>query len=525
VNPAIASLVQSYQLVLPEIVLVAGACVLFLGATFRASRNVWPLLALLSLAGAAAVWRGETVELLLEASSFRGDSLVAYTRCFSLAAGALLVLLSWRHTGERHAAEYHASLLLIIAGVTLAAAANDLIVLFLALELVSIPTYLLLYLPRHDRFSQEAATKYFLLSVFSSALVLYGFSFLYGVTGTTNLELIRGAFSQASGQAMPGVLVLALVFALGGLCFRLAAVPFHFYAPDVYQGAPTMVAGLLAVMPKLVGFAALLRVVSDTLLAPGDLDRTWSLQNEAVLLIWIVAAATMTLGNVLGLLQDNLKRLLAYSSIAHSGYMLVGLGVGRAPGLEINGVEALLFYLVVYGIMTLGAFGVLSCLSRPDRPAENIDDLAGLGQSHPLWALAMALFLFSLIGLPPTAGFVGKLGLFLAAWSEGSHLFRILALVMAVNAAAGAWYYLRVIGVMYLRSPVKPLDRSLEVPGIVGVGACAILVVALFLRPGWVWTPLKEADARRSHAAAAPPSFPPRSPDRDSDRMPAPTGQ
>ena len=195
----------------------------------------------------------------------------------------------------------------------------------------------------------------------------------------------------------------------------------------------------------------------------------------------------MTMGNLIGLLQDNLKRLLAYSSIAHTGYVLVGLGAGVSANSVVNGNDALFFYLVIYGVMTLGAFAVISHLSRSDRPIENIDDLAGLGRTHPFLALAMATFMFSLTGLPPTAGFWGKLNIFLAAWSTGSRLYQILAVVMAINAAIGGWYYLRVVAAMYLRQPIKPLDPPRNVPSYVALALCFALTLGFFVFPNVLW--------------------------------------
>jgi NADH-quinone oxidoreductase subunit N len=304
---------------------------------------------------------------------------------------------------------------------------------------------------------------------------------------------------------------------VAGLGFRITAVPFHFYAPDVYQGTPTVVAAVLAFVPKVAGFAALVRVLGMVLpYGTGDLAGRHqlvglALGNQVPILLWWLAAVTMFLGNVLALLQDNLKRLLAYSSVAHAGYMLIALAVAPylsgGPEAE-GGVAALLYYLVGYGAMTVGAFAVLAYLSRPERPVETVDDLAGLGSSRPGVALLMALFLFSLIGIPLTAGFTGKLLVFFgalavpspeqAAAADHATLFRVLALLGAVNAAIGGWYYLRIVAAMYLRTPLQPLEPRRAVPGLVTLLVCAALTLGLSVNPGADWL------LRAARAAAFP---------------------
>jgi NADH-quinone oxidoreductase subunit N len=487
---------------LPEALLVAVGCLLFLGGTWRRDRRLWGGVALAALAASAALvaWdplprfgTAEDARAALYAAPVAYDPLALLLRAASLAGAAVLVLLNWDEVPDDQAADYHACVLLITAGLCLTGSANELVMLFLALELVSIPTYVLLYLPRTDPAAQEAAMKYFLLSVFSSAFLLFGFSYLYGLAGTTNIPALVDALSRgrqaaaAQGAALPGLALVALVMVVAGLGFRITAVPFHFYAPDVFQGTSTGNAALLAFVPKVAGFAALIRVlgfvphvlpvdggepVREAAASAGQV-----LGPQVPVLFWILAAVTMSLGNVLALLQDNVKRLLAYSSVAHAGYMLIGLAVASAmgrPGAEadppVGGVEALLFYLVSYGAMTVGAFAVLSALSTPGRPVETVDDLAGLGRSHPGLALVMALFLFSLIGIPLTAGFMGKLlvfsGAFLlpfrpddAAELQQHRLYILLALIAVLNAAVGGYYYLRIAAAMFLREPIQPVER------------------------------------------------------------------
>jgi NADH-quinone oxidoreductase subunit N len=334
----IAALLDSYPLILPEIVLGVAACVIYLGGTVRAGRNLWGTVSLLSLVGAGVALAltagaGPTDEGGMKAAAFAGpithDSLALLVKVIALAGGVVLTLFSWDQVGDRQAADYHACLLLIIAGVGLTGAANDLVTMFLALELISIPTYIILYIPRHDTAAQEAALKYFLLSVFSSALLLFGFSYLYGLVGTTNLPALFDTARRTEPRDLPALAQVAVVLVVAGLGFRITAVPFHFYAPDVYQGTPAVLAGLLAFVPKVAGFAALLRLLGFVVPVVPESTRSLGtdLSQQVPILLWFLAAVTMTLGNVLALLQDNLKRMLAYSSVAHAGYMLIALAV------------------------------------------------------------------------------------------------------------------------------------------------------------------------------------------------------
>jgi NADH-quinone oxidoreductase subunit N len=513
--------VDSFRLVVPEMILVLTACVLFVGATFRANRHVWGVVALVGLLVAGGLLAAVDYHFpatLERAAAFAGpliaDPLALMIKVLALATGVVLLLLSWNQVPDRYAAEYHGCLLVIIAGMSLTAAANDLITLFLALELISIPTYVVLYLPRHDDAAQEAALKYFLLSVFSSALMLFGFSYLYGIGGTTNLPALFSALNGAPGsREVPGLAAIGLIMIVAGLGFRITAVPFHFYAPDVYEGTPTVVAALLAYVPKVAGFVALLRVLGFVLPFGAASQRPigMGLSDQVPILLWFLAAATMFLGNILGLLQDNVKRLLAYSSVAHAGYMLIALSVApylRREPAGPDGLEALLFYLVAYGLMTVGAFGVIAYLSTPERPVATVDDLAGLSRSHPGVAALMAIFLFSLIGIPLTAGFTGKLMVFFGAMAvpsaDHATLFRVLALLGVLNAAIGAWYYLRIVAVMYLRTSVQPPTPRPRLAGIVTLWICAGLTIFLSIPPGAEWLLKAARQAAGVRPAAAP---------------------
>ena len=521
----INALLNYFPWIIPECILGFVACVLFLGGSWKVSRNVWGTVALLALfcAGVALFFRGlpefsslGAARAALYASPIWLDRLTLFIKAVSIIGGAIFVLFSWDEVSEEHAAEYHACLLTIVAGSCFTAAANDLVTLFLALELISIPTYVALYLARSDEAGKEAGVKYFLLSIFSSAILLFGMSYLYGVTGTTNLQGIADALARGdTHEAMPGVALVAVVLVVAGLSYKMTAVPFNFYAPDVYQGTSTGAAALLAFLPKMAGFVALIRVLGFvpfelTVYYPNVVEGDPVQSGNGPLLgpqvsgvLWIVAAFTMTYGNILALWQDNVKRILAYSSVAHAGYMLIGLTIApyilqtrtnASFKMTSTGVDAVLFYLVSYGAMTVGAFAVLAYLSTRQRTVETVDDLGGLSQTHPGVALLMTVFMLSLIGIPATAGFVAKFLLFFGAFAyqhvpsnatqhEMATLFRVLALVGVINAAIGGWYYLRIIAAMYLRSPLQPLAKPAVAPRLVAIWACALVTLVFGVYP------------------------------------------
>ena len=484
-------------LIKPEIFLLATVCALFLvgplmvtdaGQAPAGLRHRWGVLSLIALVIAWIVWfRGGTE--LVQGGMFRIDPLVWYVRGLSLTGGILLLLVLWNQIDDAHSAEVQACLLSIIVGTNLVAAANDLVSMFLALELVSIPTYVMLYLPRRDRVGSEATLKYFLLSVFSSAMVLYGMSWLYGVSGSTNFAAIREVLSNRAPHAGEGMLEIAFALLLAGLCFRITAVPFHFYAPDVFQGTTAANAAMLSFVPKIVGFVALMRLIPLSGATEGWMQ--WVPDHNAKLLLGAIAVMTMFLGNLMALRQKHLYRLMAYSSIAHAGYMLIGLAVGDV--LPVGGREAILFYLATYGLMTIGVFALLSAAGTLGHPLETDADIRGLSRTQPVIALLLAICLFSLTGLPPTAGFLGKLNLFLAAWSDTSTVGHYLAMFMAINAAIGAYYYLRLVALMFLEPSTDTSGESHRArwaPWLAGT-ACAIATIVIFVMPQWLWDSIR----------------------------------
>lgn len=374
-------------------------------------------------------------------------------------------------------AEFWAFFLFSLTGLMLCAGADDLIMLFLALELTSLPTYVMVSLSTNRNRSMESGVKYFFLGALGAAIFLYGFALIYGGTGTTNLARIHEVLTHqalstgfadaaaAQGGSINMIAMAGLVLAIIGVCFKIAAVPMHFYTPDVYQGASAAIAGFLAFVPKTAGFFAIMLLTSAVGWRFGESGQ--ALPGVLRDILFALAVGTMTVGNVLAILQTSVKRILAYSSIAHSGYMLVGIiaGPGRpgaagadAPAFASNGLAAVLFYLLSYGIMTIGAFAVLASLERRNSKGEleevdSINDLRGLCHSHPLLGWTMVLSAAGLLGLPPLLGFFGKLPLFTSAINAGEIP---LVLILGLNSAIAAYYYLRLMYVPFIESA----DRS-----------------------------------------------------------------
>ncbi len=501
---------------LPELLLVLVATGIYLGGAFAPGRH-WGRISVFALLVAAvalvlqynAAFHAEGK--LLDSVNVGGpvvlDLFGLYVRLLAIVVGALFVLTAAKPNALTPSAEFSGTLLMAVAGTMLVASAQEMVLLFLGLELVSIPTYVLLYLGRNGNASAEATVKYFFLSILSSAVLLYGFTFLYGLSGETHLALIRGALAEqhvatGSGHSL-GRVALGLI--LAGLGFRITAVPFHFYAPDVYHGTTNANVGLLSVLPKLVGFVALVRVIAFAM--PGFEPLAWRV-------VLVLAVLTMTLGNTLALWQDNIRRMLAYSSIAHGGYLMIGLTVGLAtlaganvsPGFE--GLGALLFYLSVYSLATAGTFAALTYLGSPDKQVDTLDELAGAGQSHPWVAGALAVFMFSLAGIPPLAGFWGKLALFFSALgtktatASEQNWFYALAVIGALNAAIAAAYYLRIVGVMYFRNSSTPLAGEGGRGAWVATLAAALLVIYVGVNPGVLQTGAAKAGTSLATSAS-----------------------
>ncbi len=513
---------KAIGMLLPEILLVGTAVVLYLRGAFGRSDatqpedslagkspscDVLPLLPdsrslQIALVGVVlAGWALARIGLPSEPSeALLLDQLSLYLRWLSLVAVALLVLLGSAGATSKDLPEYLGSLLLAGAGVMAVAVADNLLLLFVALELVSIPTYILLCVGRRDAPGAEAAAKYFFLSLLASALVLYGMSFLYGASGSLDLKEIRTGLSARSWPepGLAGLAKLAVVLLLAGLGFKMAVVPFHFYAPDVYEGTSYTNAALLSVAPKIAAVTALVRILAEALPPVEEYVFGWRV-------VLALAVLTMTVGNVVGLWQEHLRRLLAYSSIGQAGYILAGLAVGLGgadASARTDGLAAVLLYLLVYGLATVGAFSVLEALRRSGRPVETLEDLGGLGRHRPWAAAGLSIFMFSLAGVPPLAGFWGKWAVVVGAIktslsplasSAPRFWFMGLAVLTMLNAAVAAGYYLRVVAAVYFSRPIQPAGRvGMTAPGFAAV-VCGVLCIAMGLVPWPIWNAAADA--------------------------------
>ena len=437
-SPVVPSPAVMVSALLPVLIVLAAAAVVLV-LDVLPPRDTKSHLGGVALAGIIAALLSIVVRWGAETRAFRDMVLLdGYAMFFDLIicyAAALVVMLSMDYLGRTgsESGEYYALVLFSTAGMMLMASAGDLVVVFLSLELMSLSLYVLAGLFKTRLTSGEASMKYFLLGAFASSFLLYGIALLYGATGTTNLDRIAAAAAARGGEPM---ILIGLGLLLVGFGFKISSVPFHMWAPDVYEGAPTSITALIATGSKAAAFAALIRVLTVALRGA---QADWSA------LLWALAALTMTVGNVVALAQSNLKRMLAYSSIAHVGYMLMGLVAGGPAG-----AGAILFYLLAYTFTTIGAFGAIGLCARAGEEAVEVGDYSGLARRHPVLALTLALFLLSLVGIPPLAGFVAKFYLFGSAVRAGYVWLTVLAVL---NSAIAAYYYLRVIVYMYMREP------------------------------------------------------------------------
>jgi len=459
------------------IVGVTALIVMLMDLVLPAGSRVW--LAYLTLAGLVAamlvvvgLW-GQHIRTLSDMVLLDNFGL-ALTFIF-LTVAAVTVLLSVAYTSDRGLVrgEFYALILFAVMGMMVMATAGDLIVIFLGIELLSLPLYVLSGFARPALDSEEAALKYFLLGAFASGFLLYGIVLVFGATGSTNLLQIASALAKG-GHGGP-MLYAGVALLLVGLGFKVSVVPFHQWTPDVYEGAPTAVTAFMVAGTKAAGFAVLLRILQVAVLPLHDL---W------VPAIAVLAVITMTVGNVTAIAQRNIKRMLAYSSIAHAGYILVAVAAGGAAG-----TSSAVFYLLVYAFMNLGAFAVVIAASRGGPERLDLRDYAGLARQRPLLAAAMALFMLSLAGFPPTAGFVGKLAIFQAAVQNG---LTWLAVIAVLNSVISVYYYMRVVVLMYMQEPeegkawpqVKGAGNSMLA---LALGICAVGVLLLGILPAPVY--------------------------------------
>jgi NADH-quinone oxidoreductase subunit N len=412
-------------------------------------------------------------------SGFNGmvilDGFSIFVNALLLISGLLGIALAYGYVKRMglERGEYYTLLLFSVTGMMLMAQAADLIIVFLALELLSIPLYVLAAFARPRVESEEAGLKYFLLGAFATGFVVYGTALVFGATGSTNLVTVV----QRAAPGSPNLLLLSIGAALilVGFGFKVAAVPFHMWTPDVYQGAPSAVTAFMSSGAKIAGFAALLRVFATAFpsIAPDMTD-----------ILWVVAALTMVLGNVIAIAQSNIKRLLAYSSIAHAGYILMAFVPYGNPDVAPVSIAAGLFYLVAYAVTNFGAWGVVIALEKSEGRGLEIGDYAGLARKHPVLAAAMTVFMLSLIGLPPTLGLVGKIYLFRAVIDGG---FYGLAIIGVLTSLISAYYYLRVVVVMYMRDGEPEIERESFLDFTTIATAVATVVISLVPQFLFAW--------------------------------------
>jgi len=459
---------QSLNLVvmLPELVLAIGAmALLMLGVFTRPERGelvLWLAVALLVVSG-ALVASGEGTEILFS-GSFIVDSYARMLKLLTLTGAAIALLMSvgyWRAAGGLKF-EFPILVLFATTGMLMMISAYDLIALYVGLELQSLALYVVAAFKRDSARSSEAGLKYFVLGALSSGMLLYGASLVYGFTGSTEFTQIAAAV-QPSGANLG--LIFGLVFLMAGLAFKISAVPFHMWTPDVYEGAPTPVTAFFAAAPKLAAMALTVRVVISAFPA---------LTSEWQQIVVFLAIASMALGSFAAIGQRNIKRLMAYSSIGHVGYALVGLAAGTAEG-----VQGVIVYLAIYLVMTLGMFAAILAMRRDGKMVEEIDQLAGLSRTKPLMALAMAILLFSLAGIPPLAGFFAKFYVFLAAIASGLYALAVIGVLLSV---VGAYYYLRIVKIMYFDDPAERFE-TMPAPLTAVLGVSGVLILLFFVYP------------------------------------------
>ena len=461
---------QDFQYILPEIVLTAGALLLLIVDLFTSRQHQrvlgWCALAVLG-ATALTLLPFSGANLVVSRGLLAIDGFAFFFKLIFLGAAAITVLMSSSYLEAEglKVGEYYFLILCATLGMMFMASGIDLIAIFIGLETMAVAFYILVGYVKPNRRSNEAAVKYFLLGAFSLGLLLYGMSLLYGLSGTTNLRELTATFVAGESD---GLLLVAMILVIAGIGFKIAAVPFHMWAPDVYEGAPTPVTAFLSVGSKAAAFAMLLRIFFEGL--PGFVE-------EWRPIFYALAIITMTLGNIAAITQSNIKRMLAYSSIAHAGYILIGVVAGTPRGFT-----AIFVYLMVYVFMQLGAFAVVTMLRRENVAGDELKDLSGLYSRYPVAAFAMLFFMLSLGGIPPTAGFMGKFWLFSAAMESG---YVWLAVVAVGNSAISLYYYIRVIVYMWIKEEIAgpPIRVSPAMVAALVITLVGTIVFGLYPRP------------------------------------------
>jgi NADH-quinone oxidoreductase subunit N len=453
---------------LPEIFLACSAMALLMLGVFRGDGFTRPVAWLSVAAMVVAAWMvlgGDARETTFN-GLFVMDGFARYMKVLVLLGAALSVVLSLDYIEREQMRRFEFPILMLLSttGMLMMVSANDLMSLYVGLEMQSLALYVIAAFRRDFAKSSEAGLKYFVLGALSSGMLLYGASMIYGFSGTTGFDRLAALFA-GGGQPSVG-LIVGLVFVAAGLAFKISAVPFHMWTPDVYEGAPTPVTAFFAMAPKVAAIALFIRLLVGPF---GNLVGEWQQ------IIYFTAVASMLLGAFAAIGQTNIKRLMAYSSIGHVGYALVGL----ASGTEL-GVRGVMIYMAVYVLMTAGTFGVILCMRQNGRMVEEIRDLAGLSKTHPMLAFAMLIFMFSMAGIPPTAGFFAKLFVFQAAIEAGLY---VLAVIGVLTSVVSAFYYLRIIKLMYFDEASEPLDRRVGGGLTVVVAGTGLFVLLFFVFP------------------------------------------
>ncbi len=478
------NIIESIRFIIPEIILLGFALTILISSLFIGRRghlnvpyglrmgNLPGLLALAAVV-AAALYLPQTQKTnpALFFNMLTGDSFSLFFKeiCLFITGIVILISMSYKALNEDTMGEYY--FLLLNAGIAmlLAVSSDNLLMIYLSLEMLSLVSYILVAFLKHDPLSSEGALKYFLFGALSTGIMLYGISLVYGLFGTVDLSTISKVMAQGQVNAIAGLILLLLI--LAGLSFKCSLVPFHMWAPDAYQGAPTAVTAFISAGPKAVGFAVLLRIFTKNFF---PLYADWSG------LIMIISIFTMTVGNIIAISQDNIKRMLAYSSIAQAGYILIGFVVGTASGME-----GVLYYILAYALMNLGAFGCVILVSNFIK-SDAIEDYAGLSKRYPAPAFMLTVFLLSLAGVPPLAGFLGKFLVFAAAIQSR---FILLAVAGVINSVIAAFYYMRIIKYMYLDEPkvitAGPKQAPLQIALVIIMAG--VLIAGLYPAPFLSW--------------------------------------
>ncbi|OCP00638.1 MULTISPECIES: NADH-quinone oxidoreductase subunit N [unclassified Ensifer] len=464
-----AALLPSILASLPEIIVITGACILLIAGQLTPKGQgavlVSAAVAVVLLA-ALATFTVSGAAQPAYADMFVADPFSVFFKSLFYLAILLTFLLSRNYAEIEGIAgsEYYVLLLLALSGMMIMASATDLLSIYVGLELMVLCTYVLTGFLRREQRSNEAALKYVILGAVSTGIFLYGVSLVYGLTGTTQLDRMAAA---VTGDPLDPGLLLAVVFIVTGLVFKIGAVPFHMWVPDVYEGAPTTITAFMSVGPKAAGFAVILRVFLNPLVAGSNV---W-------IILAVIAVVTMTLGSFVALVQENFKRLLAYSSIAHAGFAIFGIVAGGA-----DGIASVMLYLLIYTFMNLGIFGAVIMMRNGNFSGEVIEDYAGFAKLHPGLALLMLLYLFSLAGIPPTAGFFAKFYVLVALIERG---FVLLAVIAVLLSAVAAYFYIRIVMVMFMREPERVFEPALTplVGTALAVTAAGTLGIGLF--PAW----------------------------------------